>query len=116
MPMQVKVRCVDRWKVIRPSAALLYDEEAKSLKGALENALADGTKHVVLDLSEVRFLSSVGLGIVISYYKRLSGDGRFVIAGADANVLEFFRITKFDQVLEFQPAPEAVLERAPRGV
>jgi anti-sigma B factor antagonist len=61
-------------------------------------------KKIVLDFSNVRFLSSQMLGVLIALHKKLKEiGGRYVIAGLQPELHRVFRITRLDKVLDFAP-------------
>jgi anti-anti-sigma regulatory factor len=54
----------------------------------------------ILDLTDVPYIDSSGLGTIVRHYVHCQGKGvRFVTAGASMRVLELFKITKVDGVL-----------------
>jgi len=54
----------------------------------------------ILDLTDVPYMDSTGLGTVVRHYVRCQGKGiKFFVAGSSARVLELFKITKVDGVL-----------------
>lgn len=54
----------------------------------------------ILDLTDVPYMDSTGLGAVVSHYVHCCGKGvRMVAAGASPRVLELFRITKVDGII-----------------
>jgi anti-anti-sigma factor len=60
----------------------------------------DGAKHVlhILDLTEVPYIDSAGLGLIISHYVRCQGRGvRLVVAGASSRVVQLLQMTHVDK-------------------
>ena len=56
--------------------------------------------RVVIDMSPVRALSSSALGMFMALRKVIERqDGKLCIAGADADVLQVFKITKLDDLI-----------------
>jgi anti-anti-sigma factor len=54
----------------------------------------------ILDLTDVPYMDSTGLGRVISHYVHCQGKGvRMVVAGANPRVLELFKLTKVDSTI-----------------
>jgi anti-anti-sigma factor len=54
----------------------------------------------ILDLTEVPYMDSTGLGMIVRHYVRCHGKGVPVIAaGANTRVLELFRLTKMVGVI-----------------
>lgn len=55
----------------------------------------------VFDLTRVPYMDSSGLGLLVSHYSHCRRNGvRFLVAGATPRVLELFRITKVDKLLQ----------------
>jgi anti-sigma B factor antagonist len=72
---------------------------APDLKQALTEAIEGGAHRVVLDLSEVSFLDSTALGVLIGAVKRLrSRSGALAIVNTDASIAKTFAITGLDQI------------------
>ena len=63
----------------------------------------------ILDLSEVPYMDSAGLGRIVRHYVHCRGKGvRMVAAGVGAKVVELFRITKVDAVIPMVGTVEEV--------
>src|SRR3954454_3000354 len=74
---------------------------APEFKERIHGAIEAGRELVVVDLSATTFIDSSSLGVLISAHRRLSlGGGRLVIACDVPAVLNTFRITGLDSVLE----------------
>jgi anti-anti-sigma factor len=62
-------------------------------------------QHVVLDMSNIQYLTSTVLGHLIVLHKRLTmGGGRLTIENVCPAVRDVFRVTLLDQVLDIRPA------------
>ena len=60
----------------------------------------DGEQHPlhILDLTEVPYIDSAGLGLIVSHYVRCQSRGvRLVVAGASPRVVQLFELTHVDQ-------------------
>jgi ABC-type transporter Mla MlaB component len=54
----------------------------------------------ILDLTDVPYMDSSGLGMIVRHHVRCKGKGvKFVAAGASPRVLELLKITKLDGVI-----------------
>jgi anti-anti-sigma factor len=61
----------------------------------------------ILDLTDVPYVDSSGLGMIVRHYVRCQGKGvPFVIAGSSQRVLELFKITKVDGILPLTASVE----------
>lgn len=76
---------------------------AISFKDRMRELVARGTGVVVLDLSQVRFLDSSGLGAVVAVMKLLS-PRRLELAGLTPTVEKVFRLTRMDSVFVIHPS------------
>lgn len=71
---------------------------APDLKTDLEQAMTEAPRKVVLDLSEVRFMDSTGLGLFVALLKMLGRDGAIAVAGAQPPVVRLFELTRLDKL------------------
>jgi anti-anti-sigma factor len=61
----------------------------------------------ILDLTEVPYMDSKGLGMVVNHHTNCQGKGvRLVVAGATPRVQELFTMTKVDTILSLCPTVE----------
>jgi anti-sigma B factor antagonist len=69
-----------------------------------------GDGRLLLDLGNVRFLSSNALGILVSFQKKVdAAGGRLRLCCLDPDLLELLRITKVDRIFEvFDSRQEAI--------
>ncbi len=71
---------------------------AIAFKEDLRSRIEHGPPRVILDLSQVTFLDSSGLGAVVAA-KKLVGPGRsFELSGLTGAVEKVFRLTRMDSV------------------
>lgn len=55
---------------------------------------------LILDLTEVPYMDSAGMGAIINYFVSCQRAGRrMVVVGVNGRVLELFRLTKVDNLL-----------------
>jgi anti-sigma B factor antagonist len=58
---------------------------------------------VSVDLSQVKYIDSTGLGVLIGAYKaQRSAGGKLVLSGINARLRRLFRITGLDEVMEIE--------------
>jgi anti-anti-sigma factor len=68
------------------------------LRNTFESEEGDPHALHILDLTEVPYMDSAGLGLIVSHYVRCQGRGvRLVVAGISARVLQLFEMTKLDE-------------------
>jgi len=67
----------------------------------------DGARHLVVDLSEVTFLDSTGLGVLVGIYHRLRArDGTMSFVGANDRVRRVFHVTQLTKIFVLHPSLE----------
>ena len=88
----VQERRIDAAVVIR------FKEE---MRGIVD---AHAAPRVILDLSEVEFLDSSGLGAVVAVMKHLGPERRLELAGLTPTVQKVFRLTRMDSVFTIHTA------------
>lgn len=59
-----------------------------------------GANYIVLDLSDVTFMDSSGLGAVVAVMKHMGREKTFKIAGLTPTVDKVFRLTRMDGVFD----------------
>jgi anti-sigma B factor antagonist len=83
---------------------------ADSLRTAIEDTLAAGHARVVVDLTDVEFIDSAGLGVLANSHKNAENTGTaFVVVTDRQAVLRPLEITKLVNVLNVHPTLEAAL-------
>ena len=71
---------------------------APDLKLKVASFIAQGFEWIVLDLSEVEFVDSTGLGAIVSGLKQLGRKGDLVISEPRETVAGLFKLTRMDKV------------------
>jgi anti-sigma B factor antagonist len=82
---------------------------APSLKRALAELQATGSRHVVVDLSRVSFIDSTALGVLVGAQRSLDPGTKLAIACAEENVLRIFELTGLDAMFEIVPTLQDAL-------
>jgi anti-anti-sigma factor len=78
---------------------------AEHLAAAVDQEIRDGVHHIRLDLSEVAFLSSAGIGVLVRFYRDLKSiHGSFALFNCSPHVLKTLELTKLDKLLVARPA------------
>jgi len=71
---------------------------APELEAELNNSLA-GITELVLDFSDIEYLSSAGLRVILSAQKQMSKQGSLILENVNDSVMEVFEITGFTDIL-----------------
>jgi len=88
----------------------LEGDTSLAFKDRLKALIADGNVHVIVDLGNVGFLDSQGLGALISGLKVLRQvEGSFVLTNLSESVEAVLRITRLIRVLDIEPTVDDAL-------
>jgi len=71
---------------------------APALRQELAGRFEDRPERVILDLSNVEFIDSTGLGVLVLMLKQMGTNGRIVIVGASPAVQRLLHITRLDSL------------------
>lgn len=100
--------------VVAAPAGRIDHANADGLTAALTPLLAPGADvpALLLDFSQVDYISSVGLRVLMMAAKQLRGQQRKLgVAAAKPLVGEIFEISRFNLILDLSPTVRAGLER-----
>lgn len=60
-----------------------------------------------LDMAQLEYISSAGLGVLLKTHKRLMSDGSgLVLVNVSKHINDIFKYSGFDNLFEIRPAPE----------
>jgi anti-sigma B factor antagonist len=82
-------------------------ETARTLRAHILDQFTDSPARVVVDLSEVEFMDSSGLGALVSGWQLTRDDGLFRLAGANPIVRRVLSITGMEDVFALYPDVDA---------
>lgn len=82
---------------------------ADHLAAAVDQEIRQGSHHIQLDLSQVAFLSSAGIGVLVRFYRELKSiQGSFAVSNCSRNVLKILELSKLDKMLVAKALPESL--------
>ncbi|NNM47100.1 anti-sigma factor antagonist [Knoellia koreensis] len=80
---------------------------APLLREVLDKQIAAGRTDLVVDLEQVTFMDSTGLGVLVGRLKLVRGqNGSLRIVSAQDRILKVFKITGLDKVFHIFPTVE----------
>lgn len=91
---------------VKPAGERLDASVAEAFVDACSAELED-TRHLRIDLADIRLLDSAGIGALARLYRQLGDGGRLSLANARAEVRTVLEITRLDRVFTIEPADGA---------
>lgn len=108
--MDLKTELNGNLMVIFVREERLDAHNSDELKTEMNRIFEQGTKDILLDLKEVRFIDSSGLGVLVSGFKNASTrQGSLRLCGLQTQVKSMFELTRLHRVFDiFQTVDEAL--------
>lgn len=111
MTLHTEVR--DGALLVRPAAARLDAAAAPAFKEAFGAAVAGGPGRIVLDMGQVGFMDSSGLGTLVGCLKLLGMQGELILADVQPSVKRLLQLTKLERVFTIAPSVDEALAGPP---
>lgn len=91
--------------------SLLDDFQNRQILKILRKKISTGNNVLVVDLSELSYINSVGLNFLLMLYKRVKrAGGQILLAQASAKVQQLLDITKLSTVFTITPNVETAVQ------
>jgi anti-sigma B factor antagonist len=97
--------------VVVPRVKRLDASVAPAFKQQVVQLVEAGERRLVVDLGDVIFLDSSGLGALVSILKALGSQGAMAVCGARGGVLSLFKLTRMDKVFSIESDRQAAIAR-----
>ena len=89
----------------------ILDEQNIQIIGEQLFGLVDQNQKILLNFSNVEYLSSAALGKLIALNKKVkAADGRLILCSIDPNIYEVFELTRLDQILKIETDEQKALQ------
>jgi len=108
--MDIKERVVGGVSILDLSGKVVLGEGDAQVKERIKDLLADGQRRILLNLAEVNYIDSAGLGSLISAYTTTKREGGSLkLVNLTKRIRDLLAITKLITVFEtFENEPEAL--------
>jgi len=100
MDLKMETRVTDGVTVILCSGRIVFGEEATALRDTMKRLLTS-SRQIVLNLSEVSYIDSGGLGSLVGVYSSAKAGGADIkLTGLSERLRDVLQITKLVTVFE----------------
>src|SRR5689334_1066274 len=104
--MRFEERIVGDILVAKVLESRIAADNASRFKESTIKYASRGSSRLVLDLSEVTFIDSSGLGALVGTLKAIGPDRELVLCGARENVASLLKLTRVNKIFRMFQTPE----------
>ena len=99
----VAVHMVDDVLVVALSGRVVIGEVADHFRDIVYNAIDRGSRKIVINMAEVTFIDSSGLGALVNAMIRMrNAGGKLKLTQPSSKVAELLEVTRLDKVMEIE--------------
>lgn len=109
--MNLKIEDKSGIAIIYVNEERLDAHNSGELKVEMQKIFEGGKKNVLVDLNDVRFIDSSGLGALVSGFKNaISNQGNLKLSSLQPQVKSMFELTRLHRVFEIFPSSADALD------
>jgi anti-sigma B factor antagonist len=111
MQLKITKRTVDGILAFECNGRIVFGDETSLLRDEVKKAIADGNKRIVLNLGEVNYIDSGGLGTLVALHTTAHvAGGSIKLANLTKRVGDLLQVTKLLTVFEVYNSEYEALE------
>lgn len=111
MSVKVTIQEVDGVSVVGLDGRIVLGEESGALREVVKSLMAAGKKKIVLDMSNVTYIDSAGLGILVTAFVSAKTQGASIrLCALGHKFREVLQITRLLTIFEVFDTPAAAIE------
>ncbi len=109
--MRVNRRDLDNAVVLELKGQLTGGPEAEKFRDLFKSIVDEGKKNVIVNIKDVDWISSTGIGIMIRGYKTVKeADGHFILVHVGERTHQIFNVLRLYDIFKILETEEQALE------
>ncbi len=109
--MNLKIEKKNEIVIINVKEERLDAHNSGDLKSEMQRLFEEGSKNILVDLHDVRFIDSSGLGALVSGFKNaISHHGNLKLSTLQTQVKSMFELTRLHRVFEIYASTSEALD------
>ena len=115
MPLKMTERTVDGVSVLDLEGRIVLGEESSALRERVKNLLGQDHKKIVLNMGNVSYIDSAGLGALVASYTSAKNQGAILkLVNLGGKFREVLQVTKLLTVFEVYDTEAAAISSFPK--
>ncbi|MDE3136619.1 MAG: STAS domain-containing protein [Acidobacteriota bacterium] len=115
MPLKMTERTVDGVSVLDLEGRIVLGEESSALRERVKNLLGQDHKKIVLNMGNVSYIDSAGLGALVASYTSAKNQGAILkLVNLGSKFREVLQVTKLLTVFEVYDTEQAAISSFPK--
>ena len=115
MPLKMTERTVDGVSVLDLEGRIVLGEESSALRERVKNLLGQDHKKIVLNMGNVSYIDSAGLGALVASYTSAKNQGAILkLVNLGGKFREVLQVTKLLTVFEVYDTEQAAISSFPK--
>ena len=112
LPVSIEAREAGRVAVLKVAGRVTMGEPSKEMAKRIREAVEAGHNGVLVDMADVTYIDSSGIGELVSAFSKLrKAGGQLILTGVTKELSYLFHVANLDRVLEIVPDEAAALEK-----
>ena len=110
MQLKLTKRTVDGIVAVECTGRIVFGDESSLLREEVKKVIQDGAKRIVLNLGEVNYIDSGGLGTLVALHTTAHNSGANIkLANLTKRVGDLLQVTKLLTVFDVYPSESAAI-------
>jgi anti-sigma B factor antagonist len=115
VPLKMTERTVDGVSVLDLEGRIVLGEESSALRERVKNLLGQDHKKIVLNMGNVSYIDSAGLGALVASYTSAKNQGAILkLVNLGSKFREVLQVTKLLTVFEVYDTEQAAISSFPK--
>ncbi len=107
--MEIETKVVNGITVAKLCDTRLDAAQALRFKEGLRELSDAGANHIVIDMTDIAFMDSSGLGAVVTVMKQMGRDKTLELASLTTPVVKVFALTRMDKIFAIHASVDDAL-------
>ena len=115
MPLKMTERLVEGVSMLDLEGRIVLGEESSALRERVKNLLGQDHKKIVLNMGNVSYIDSAGLGALVASYTSAKNQGAILkLVNLGGKFREVLQVTKLLTVFEVYDSEQAAISSFPK--